>query len=397
MARLWSCGFELNSAVSGVEFTANSTNSIVTTPVRSGTYAYRCNTNTSSRYDFQAASAQGPFYFRTYFRVDTLPSTTVGITRIASATSAMVCDLRMTTTGTIQVVDTVGTIGTSAALSTGTWYRLELMIDLTGAGATDIVTFRIDGVTSVTSSTRTISVNMGQWFFGNTTGAASGILCYYDDMAINDNTGSVQNSWPGEGKIIHLRPNAAGDNNTWPKSTLSAGDANNYQDMDEVTPDDASTRLRRTTTTVKVDDYNVDDPSSLNSYDNITLVHVGIRGGSLSGTASTDRDVLLRIKSASAGTMTKSANSTNRLNTAGTYVTNTSVANKNYQLTAYTDPTTGSAWTVTGTNSLTNMQIGVENQTSVTTEVIVSTIWALVEYTVGTPPPANSSNFLMYQ
>jgi hypothetical protein len=220
-------------------------------------------------------------------------------------------------------------------------------------------------------------IDAGNW--GNTATAD----LYFDDFAVNQGTGSFQTSYPGQGNIVYLHPNAAGDNNTWETSAGGAGSATNYQAVDEVTPDDATTYLKRITTTIKVDDYNVTDSSTagIDPYDSISLVQVGMRAKATSATASNDRNILLRIKKTTSGTVSKSGN-TDFSSTS--YVTHSDPVPKIYQLNAYTDPDSAT-WT---TSTLDTMQIGMENQTSVTTEVDVSKLWAMVEYIDGSIMPS---------
>ena len=59
---------------------------------------------------------------------------------------------------------------------------------------------------------------------------------YFDDLAINTNSGAYQNSWPGDGKIVHIRPNEAGDNAQWNRGGTDSGA--NWSQVSEVTPDD---------------------------------------------------------------------------------------------------------------------------------------------------------------
>lgn len=393
MARLWSSGFELNSTTASVEFNPVS-GTIQSSVVRSGSYAGRVTTPTSGTFkgfgfQFAAADAAGPYFVRFYIRVDTLPN---ALTRIFGfqndAGTVQSPTLKMTTGGAIGLFVNNGStqVGSnSSALSTGQWYRVEVKYDATPASGSRIAELYIDGSLIASSNTLTSTdiINTDGIFLGANLGGETATVCdlFFDDIALNDSTGSAQTGYPGAGSVVHLQPNAAGDNNTWQTSAGGAGSSTNYQAVDEVTPDDATTYLKRIATTIKIDDYNVTSSSSvgIGSGDTITLVQVGIRGGATSATASTARDVLLRLKSASGGTVVKSASSVNRLNVNG-WTTNTTVQPKTYKLTSYTDPTTGSAWTPTGTNSLDNMQIGVENQTSSTTEVRVSTTWALVEY-----------------
>lgn len=390
MARLWSCGFELNSTTAGVEFDiTTSAVTIQTSVVRSGTYAAQVNSLSSGvrkgvQFVISSSNTNGPYYLRAYFRYATLPSAENRIIWFYNGISQSIAYITIDNSGVLRLYDEDGQIGSeSSALSADTWYRIELLVDASPAAGSHVVTGRIDGTNFASASDRSLSTGVFTFNVGGNLGAEAQTTgdWYFDDLAFNDSTGSDQTSWPGDGKIVHLRPSAAGDNNTWQKSDSSPGTSTNYQNTDEVTPDDGTTHNLRDTTTIKVDDYNVDSSASagINSTDTISLVHVGVRGGSNSASAAAARDVVLRIKSAASGTVTKGPTTSNRLNTT-TYVTNTTLTPRRYYLTSYTDPDTSSAWTPTGTNSLDNMQIGVENQTSITTPVRITTLWALVEY-----------------
>src|SRR3972149_4393073 len=80
MARLWSCGSELNSVTNEVELeTVSSTPTISSTTFRSGAFSFRISSLGSSvakgfRRAFQVSPGNGPFFFRRYLRVATRPS-----------------------------------------------------------------------------------------------------------------------------------------------------------------------------------------------------------------------------------------------------------------------------------------------------------------------------------
>jgi hypothetical protein len=107
---------------------------------------------------------------------------------------------------------------------------------------------KVDGASAfASSSTRSLSSGIRQFLLGgnlNSEAQTTGDW-FFDDLAINDNTGSFQNSYPGEGKIIHLKPNAAGDSNGFSVQVGgTVGSSNNYTRVNEVTPDDATSYKR---------------------------------------------------------------------------------------------------------------------------------------------------------
>ena len=115
----------------------------------------------------------------------------------------------------------------------------------------------------------------------------------WDDIAVNEAVGTNQNTWPGEGAIIHLRPDADdGTNTAW---------TNGFANVDEVTPNDA-TDLVSETTSDDIDDYDL-DASPIGANDVVNLVSVGVR---FRTSSATQEDFRVRLKDASAGTAIES-------------------------------------------------------------------------------------------
>lgn len=75
-----------------------------------------------------------------------------------------------------------------------------------------------------------------------------------DDLAVNTNIGSVDNSYPGDGRIVLLKPNAAGD-----KTDLnSSGSDANWENVDEF-PYDGDTSYNSGSGVGDYDLYNLDN------------------------------------------------------------------------------------------------------------------------------------------
>lgn len=384
MARLWQSGFELNSIASGVEWTTPmSTPSIQTSVVRSGTYAMNITSLSSTvqkglAHRFKSGNDNGPFFFRQYFRFDTISSGTNRIIKIQDTGSTSRVWINLTNTGTLTLNDEDGAIGSaSSALTLNQWYRIEIKVDLTAAAGSHVVEARIDGVQFAASSTRNIStgvaiITMG----GNMAGEAQTQGNWYiDDVAINDSTGSFQNSWPGEGKIIHLKPNEAGDSNGY--LTQVGGDAgasNNFTRVDEVTPDDATSY--NGSALLNAEDLFNCEASGIGGSDTVSVVAVGCRMADLVAADAT-ASFKLEIEKTAGGTKVQSAtiipNST-------TWLTNAAALPRNYSLVTYQDPDNNN-WTQ---STLDSMQIGyIQDAVNVQT-IAISTLWASVDYIPGT-------------
>lgn len=392
MARLWSSGFELNSAgvgVTGLEWSSQnsgSLGSIQTSLARSGTYAARftsfsSTTGQSMSYQFASALSAGPYFLRGYFNFATFPGSSGFFFGLATAaSSSTILGMQITSGGVVSLVNAGGTnYGSSSALSTGVWYRLEIKLDRTGGAGATVVEGLIDGSSFATSSTATLANGVDFIQIGRVSPPSSSAIgdFYVDDIAINDSTGSFQNAYPGDGRIIHLRPSATGDNTTWTPDTGS-----NFARVQEVSPDSDTSYVRNSVTLNQADDYNVDD-SGINSYDVVNLVSVGFYARAETATTN-DYQFTVRVKKAASGTVSESSS----INIASTtYLINASALPRNYPLVLYQDPDSAN-WTQT---TLDSMQIGLKTSVTSTNRVRVSTEWALVDYTTGTPPAGGAS------
>ncbi|MEK7530258.1 MAG: hypothetical protein AAB573_00130 [Patescibacteria group bacterium] len=383
-ARLWSSGFELSSVTAGVEITSTggaTAPTISSSNVRSGAYALRVNpslSDTVMNYDFEGTDIDIA-YTRFYLYIASAPSSDTSIVEFtANGSDTTVCGIRLNANNTLRLYadDSSTPIGSaSSALSTGTWYRIELTCDATN-NSDFAATGRIDGTQFASGSLGSGSAtNIGRLELGVDAGnwgdTASADL-YFDDAAVNDTNGSDQTSWPGTGSIVHMQPDSAGDTNN-----CTTGD---YTSIDEITPDDAAT-VCVLDTNGDILEVNVESALSagIDYYDTVSVVMIGTREAQASASSDTLAPL---IRSASGGTRLSGTSYTHN---DVTYRTNGDTLPRNHKLSTTTDPTTGVAWTPTGTNSLDNLQFGF-NCSTCTVATNLSTLWALVEYVDGVPP-----------
>lgn len=385
MARLYQTGFELNSATSAVEWTTSvNTPVISTTTVRSGTYSFRANPTATTKYiqhTFQADTINTT-YHRFYMNAATFPGATIAIWQYKDSGAGVGFSLKLTSGGVIQMVNDISSatvLASSSALSTGTWYRIEVKI-VDHATTSAEMELKIDG-TVVSNQTGLSGVAGGGGFrLGAVTGTSSPDL-YFDDVAVNDSSGSYQNSYPGSGKIIHLRPNAAGDSSSW---TGYVGTGSNWERVDEVTPDDATSGVRSRTTN-EVEEYNV-DASGIGSGDTVNVVAVGHRVNRSTGTTNSTYNV--RVKKTASGTVSESSTLTAITTTWRTNDPSSNSASP-FALVTYLDPDSA-AWTQ---STLDSMQIGLKTVSgSGDRYTQVSTMWASVDYTPSTGPTISVSD-----
>lgn len=355
---------------------------------RSGEASLRCNPTAATAYVAQTfyngAAADLDYFFRFYLRIASSTDALDTIFLVRSTTNENTLSIRLNSDRTLELWDendntSPTQIGSdSSALNTDQWYRIEVKIELDVSGDPDVATAYIDGSSFASGGSFTfVSNNPGNLRLG----AATATTCdlYFDDVAVNDSTGSYQNTLIGEGSIVHLYPNGDGD---------TQDTAEDYTDVDEKPTPDDNTTWANLTTNGWVYEVTLENSSvpGIGTSDTISVVHVGIREAAATAASESWQ---LRVKSASGGTLLESATITHN---DVTWRTNGDTTFVGYQLTSYVDPTTGVAWTPTGTNSLDNMQIGVE-AIDAAPDIYVSSLWAVVEYVpaAGGSPTVNKS------
>jgi hypothetical protein len=389
MARLKSLGFELQSTTNGHEvdqWLGGSFPTIATAQKHSGAAALYVNTKaapTTSYIQHQyRGSSTNKIYLRVWVYIVQLPSgnaTLFGL--INSANLNQGCGMLLKSDGSIQLNggDSVGfvPIGTaSSPMSTNAWHYIEVSYDdSTG----DAVIAKLDGVQFASVAGEDMAGGATDLSLGDIDGV--GFEVYFDDIAINDSSGSAQTGFPGNSSLLYLRPNAAGDVNTFATQTGgTAGAANNYTRVNQTTPDDATT-LNGSSTLNQEDLFNLTD-SGINSYDTVNVVEV--HGRFRNSTADATAKITFEVEKTGSGTKASSSaitpNSTTwRTNVAGTTLPKTA------PIITYLDPD-GAAWTNT---TLDSMQAGYKLSTGPGTagrRIDVTALWVIVDYTPGTPP-----------
>lgn len=384
--RAFSSGFELQSVTAAVEWTtANGTPVINTTTRRGGAASLEISSLASTTqkrlgYQFKSANTNGPLFARAYINVSAAPSAENRVISFRDSGETDRVYITLDSGRLLRLYDEDGVIGSaSSALTLNTWYRVELKIsawdELTPI---DTIEAKLDGTNIATSATRNLTNGVTQIVVGGnlageaqTTGA-----WYFDDVAVNEDVGSSQNSYPGAGTIAHLRPNVDGDTVTW---------TNTYTNMDEVTPNDATDAVTSSTVN-QIEEANLFDPDTvgIRPGDTVNVLQVGSRFRSSSATNST---ATVRIKSASNGTLLESS----AIATNGTtWFTNATAAPQTYPLSSYTKPE-GGVWT---SSDLNTAQIGAKLTVDGGTNTYqISTLWLLVEYVPTSNPPLNQTQY----
>lgn len=96
---------------------------------------------------------------------------------------------------------------------------------------------------------------------------------WLDDIAVNDSTGTLQNTWPGPGHIIGIRPDSSG---TYTQLTpVPDTGESNYEDVDDPYPDQSTTYVYATTSG-KRDTYNFESIPDVITHPSITALSINI-------------------------------------------------------------------------------------------------------------------------
>ncbi|WP_435111869.1 hypothetical protein, partial [Nocardiopsis synnemataformans] len=383
--RVWSCGFELQSLLDGVECDGgNGQVAISTDIVRSGQAALHCHTSEDTAFISHrvAATETSPWYLRAYVFIAELPDVTTSLLQAVDDANLVVASVRLTASGTLQLWDDDEIAGAqigsdSVALTTQTWHRVELRVGPLDSGASA----RLDGVEFAEAALLTIGENVNRFRIGVCSPATTDL--YIDDCAVN---GDGEQTWPGEGRIIHLRPAGPGALSQWRSTT--GGDT--WQTVREISPDDSASYAWHSANgaAAAADSFALTPrPPALLDTDEVLLVQVGARVGSLGDTGT--RDLALTLTSPDGTTLTGSTLSC----ALNGWVTHGVSDAHLYTLTSQVDPDASEEqrWTPA---QLDGIEIGYTTVTSATVQRRVTTLWALVEYRDGgqAPPPAESAD-----
>jgi hypothetical protein len=188
--------------------------------VRSGFASWRCaGSATSASYrafPFAAPASGTNVYARAYFQADTLPTVTTAVVAFLTAADGALVSVRLTPAGTFELWnDATGTqIGsdTNLAVVAGQACRVLLRLKI-GVGSVDEAEMRVraddpqmtDEVVSGTalgvSDTHAARLRVG-WL--TAPGVDSNLNA--DDVAVNNDTGTKQNTWPGDGVVVYQVP-----------------------------------------------------------------------------------------------------------------------------------------------------------------------------------------------
>ena len=253
MARVFTEGAEFNDTI--FWSVINYSLVVITSPVRSGTYAYKGASGGGGGQNAAGTKvldvALSEFYLKFAWNMSNItsvfrfPNWYKGSTELGS--------VRLNaSTGKIEIYT-----GTATLVATGTtplnpdqYYVIEIHVKIADAGGT--IDVKVDGISNASFSGDTkpgADTNVDKLYWS---GAVSGGIWYLDDLALNDVSGGVDDSWCGGGKVILLQPNGNGDANDFDGS--DGNQVDNYLLVDEL-PHNSDTDYIESTTLDERDLY----------------------------------------------------------------------------------------------------------------------------------------------
>ncbi|MET3349026.1 UNVERIFIED_ORG: hypothetical protein ABID57_000695 [Arthrobacter sp. UYEF1] len=206
MARVFTAGFESGD---GSEFTSTTGSPLVKGSLsRSGVFGGGFTSLTTGEKsfikNFAGSDTLNEHYFRFYIKISAYPSVTTLIWALLDSTSNIACQLRLDGAGVVGIYDnTGGLVGATTTLSSGQWYLVEVRHN----GGTGTLEWKVDGTVIMTTTTASLANIRDMRIGANmSAGTATTASIAYDDIAINNTTGSVDNGYPGSTPGTRTRP-----------------------------------------------------------------------------------------------------------------------------------------------------------------------------------------------
>ncbi len=248
MARLWMSGAEIDagsaSALGAIipdgKRVATATVSRDTVVFRSGVASFKFDSGAGGTPYVQApvTYVDGVSYWvRAYCRATAAPSGAAPI--ICMSVSSVDPRVRFRTDGGVELLsNNVAQGSPSASIADSNWHRVELGTTTAATGNWSASELLVDGVSIATwSGTQARSASPVGPDFGWVVTPGAGNILNMDDLAINDSTGSVNNSYPGAGAVLLLKPTADSAVGTgWVLGNNTAISSNGFGSVDNTPP-----------------------------------------------------------------------------------------------------------------------------------------------------------------
>ena len=232
MTRILTRGFE--SGLLDEEADAGNNHSIVTSPVRTGTYALRVGNN-SGNYARWSIPATDVIYAGWAFRTESISNNLQNILFVKSSNSNLELEANLDHSLNVARGSTVLATSAGSVWQFDTWHYIEMYIYIANASGRAVV--KVDGNTVIdfTGDTQENSdADLTQFELRPIHNSIS----YVDDVVVNDDAGSVNNTYPGIISLEPVFPDSAGDTTQLQRGGTDSG--NNWDQVDEQPADGVS-------------------------------------------------------------------------------------------------------------------------------------------------------------
>lgn len=175
---------------------------------------------------FLAPTASTTNYIRFYLNVTNRPGSTVNIFATTASPGAGNVLVKLTTTGTLQLWDgTTAQLGSdSAALTNGSWYRVEVSYVTDASKVPSTCELRLDGSTVATGSiTGGTGVSVSLTLLGWLAAPGASSVLNIDDVATCDSTAGTFSTWIGASNVVPLFPISDNAVVTWTEGLGGTG------------------------------------------------------------------------------------------------------------------------------------------------------------------------------
>jgi len=111
----------------------------------------------------------------------------------------------------VRISGTLTSIGTFA-MTGDQWHKVEVYFK--GNSSTGAYELRVDNISIYSANSQNTGSNGIKIIFSGATSSAV-MYRYIDDIAFNDTSGTINNSWCGDGTIVSLKPKSSGNKSQW--------------------------------------------------------------------------------------------------------------------------------------------------------------------------------------
>ena len=212
---------------------------MVTTPVASGSRAWSYDytpTDPRAEVGYKTLACTTDKFFHIRVRISATPAATVVVLRIGTGGTNKRA-IRINTSGQVEIFDyTNGVLVTSSTvLSVNTYYRIEAQLDWTVGSPNDELKINGTSEGSSTGGSTSASSGLNPLILGDDQkgDTKSNCIVYTDDFVIFDTSGSVNNSWVGDVKVLGAVPIGQSPDSGYDDFTGSPDATNKYNNWDE--------------------------------------------------------------------------------------------------------------------------------------------------------------------